>query len=130
MGTSPKSSNYSWENTKIACLDQKLLTKPALTAEAMWKRDINSDDKLDITYRQQNPPETIEIVATSSRQVVPTSVTGETETMAGTEKKTPSATCSKQPFGVNECDTSDDEFDRQLMEIFPIGAHLPLSNIL
>ena len=103
MTTSPNSSNLSWENTKISCLDQKLLTKPALIAEAMWNRDINSEDELDITYRQQNPPETTDKVATSS------------------------ATCSKQPLGVTEWDSSDDEIDRQLIENFPKGAHLPLS---
>ena len=37
-----------------------LLTKPALTAEAMWNRDINSEDELDINYRQkQNDSELI-----------------------------------------------------------------------
>ena len=56
-------------------------------------------------------------------------MTGETETTAGTGKKTPSAICSKQPLGVNEWDTSDNEFDRQLLEKFLIGAHLHLSNI-
>ena len=35
----------------------------------------------------------------------------------------------QQPAGANSWDTSDDEIDRQLMEKFPIGAHLPLSNI-
>ena len=55
MATSPKSSKLSFENTKIACLDQKILTKPALTAEAMWNRDNNSEDELDIKYRQPNP---------------------------------------------------------------------------
>ena len=58
IATSPKSSNLSWENIKLACLDQKLLTKPALTAEAMWNRDANSEDDLDINYRQkQNEPQ-------------------------------------------------------------------------
>ena len=33
LAKSPKSSNLSWENTKIACLDQKLLMKSALTAD-------------------------------------------------------------------------------------------------
>ena len=53
IAKSPKLSNLSWENIKLACLDQKLLTKPALTAEAMWNRDVNSEDKLDINYRQK-----------------------------------------------------------------------------
>ena len=53
MATAPKSSNLSWENIKLACLDQKLLTKPALTAEAMWNRDVNREDELDINYRQK-----------------------------------------------------------------------------
>ena len=105
MATSPKTSNLSWENTKIVCLDQKVLTKPALAAEVMWNRDINSEDELVITNRQQNPPETTDNVATSS------------------------AICSKQPLGVTEWDTSDDKFERQLNEKFPIGAHLSLSNI-
>ena len=49
IATMPKSSNLSWEKT---CLDQRLLTKPALTAEAMWDREANSEDELDVTYRQ------------------------------------------------------------------------------
>ena len=56
-------------------------------------------------------------------------MTGETETSAGRGKKTLSAICSKQPLDVNEWDTSDDEFDRQLLEKFLIGVHLHLSNI-
>ena len=71
----------------------------------MWNCDINGGDELDITYRQQNLPETTDNVATSS------------------------TTCSKQPLGATEWDTSDDEFDRQIIEKFPICAHLSLTNI-
>ena len=51
ISTSPKLSNLSWENTKLSCLDEKVLTKPALSAEAMWDRENNSDDELNLVYK-------------------------------------------------------------------------------
>ena len=46
--TTPKISNLSWENTKLSCLDEKMLTKSALTPEAIWNRDNNSEDELSV----------------------------------------------------------------------------------
>ena len=121
----PKSSNRSWENTKIACLDQRLLTKPALSAEAMWDRERNSEEDLAVTYKQQQLPEptfnpptnTSHTDATRSQQGCNT----------GKNKKSKSMP-TQQPTGAGKWDSSDEEFDHQLMENFPIGAHLLLSN--
>ena len=46
--TTPKNSKLSWENTQISCLDEKVLTKPALTPEAIWNREMNSEDALSV----------------------------------------------------------------------------------
>ena len=129
IATSPKSSNLSWENIKLACLDQKLLTKPALTAEAMWNRDMNSKDVLDINYRQrqQEPQLVPDNLPSSSKSTTvnkPT-VAAEPVTLSGKRKAT---TPAEKPHRLNEWDSSDEEFDRQLLARFPIGAHLPLTN--
>ena len=42
--------------------------------------------------------------------------------------KTKATNPAKDPQGFGGWDTSDKEFDRQLLVRFPIGAHLPLSN--
>ena len=53
LSTSPKLSYLSWENTKLSCLDEKFLSKPALTPETMWNRDANSAGELDLAYKDQ-----------------------------------------------------------------------------
>ena len=52
--TTPKISR---ENTKLSCLDEKILTKSALTPEAIWNRDINSEDELSVAYKSNYLPE-------------------------------------------------------------------------
>ena len=129
IATSPKSSNLSWENIKIACLDQKLLTKPALTAEAMWNRDANSEDELDINYRQkQNEPQLApDNMPSSSKSTTSnkTTVAAKPITPSGKRKAT---TQFEKPLRPDGWDSSDEESDRQLLARFPIGAHLPLTN--
>ena len=129
IATSPKLSNLSWENIKLACLDQKLLTKPALTAEAMWKRDANSEDELDINYRQkQNESQLVpDNMPSSSKSTTSNKTTVATKpiTPSGKRKAT---TQVEKPLRPDGWDSSDEEFDRQLLARFPIGAHLPLTN--
>ena len=129
MATSPKSSNLSWENTKLACLDQRLLTKPALTAEAMWNRDVNSEDELDINYRQsQQEPQLVpdnKPSSSKSTTVTKPTLAAEPVTPSGKRKAT---TPAEEPHRFSGWDSSDEDFDRQLLARFPIGAHLPLTN--
>ena len=129
IATSPKSSNLSWENIKLACLDQKLLTKPALTAEAMWNRDINSEDEMDINYRQkQNDFELMADNQPSSSKSTTrnkTTVAAKPISPSGKRKAT---TQVEKPLRPDGWDSSDEEFDRQLLARFPIGEHLPLTN--
>ena len=40
------------KNTKFSCLDEKRLVKPALTLEAMWNREANSEDEPDLVYEE------------------------------------------------------------------------------
>ena len=129
IATSPKSSNLSWENIKLACLDQKLLTNPALTAEAMWNRDINSEDELDINYREkQNDSQLVaDNMPSSSKSKTrnKSTVAAKPITPSGKRKAT---TQVEKPLRPDGWDSSDEEFDRQLLARFPIGAHLPLTN--
>ena len=131
IATSPKSSNLSWENTKLACLHQTLLTKPALTAEAMWNRDVNSEDELDINYRQsqQEPQVVRDNIPSSSKSTTVTkpTVAAEPVNPSGKRKATTSA---EKPHRFTGWDSSDEEFDRQLLARFPIGAHLHLTNTI
>ena len=58
----------------------KTLIKPALTAEAMWKRDANSEDELDIKYRQHQEPQSVrDNMPTSSPQLAATNQTVDAE---------------------------------------------------
>ena len=138
LSTSPKSSNLSWENTKLSCLDEKVLTKPALSAETMWNREVNSKDELDLKFKQQGK-------STSDHQYVPEPIfnplppaqnNGDQNAI---EVSPSTATNSgKQQWKYQQdtlpntdaitLDSSDEEFDRRLLQKFPIGAHLPLSN--
>ena len=117
IATSPKSSNLSWENTKIACLDKKLLTKPA----PMWSRDANSEDELHIQYRQHQESQSLpDDMPTSSRQPAATNQTVDAEpvTPPAPMGKRKATTPVQDPQGLNGWDTCDDEFDRQLLGRF------------
>ena len=119
--TTPKISNLSWENTKLSCLDEKILTKPALTPEAMWNRDINSEDELSLVYKSNYLPEPTFEPAGPSTQAIRSKT-------AGPASSSQTSTQQKKQVTLSDTD-EDDEFDQALMKKFPIGAHLPLSNI-
>ena len=119
--TKPKISNLSWENTKLSCLDEKILTKPALTFEAIWNRDINSEDELSVVYKSNYLPEPTFEPAGPSTQAIRSKTA---------EPASSSQTTTQQKKQVTLSDTDEDEeLDQALLKNFPIGAHLPLSNI-
>ena len=148
ISTSPKLSNLSWENTRLSCLDEKVLTKPALSAEAMWDRENNSDEELDLVYHGTDA-RGLGTQKKKDHQYLPEPTctpvdSGKTDT-ATTAANPRGATCTsidvnpgKQrarvlPDSRNQQDaitleSSDDKYDEQLLKNFPIGAHFPLSN--
>ena len=119
--TTPKISNLSWENTKLLCLDEKILTKSALTPEAIWNRDINSEDELSVVYTSNYFPEPSCEPAGPSTQAVRSKTPGPAKTSQ-------IQTVKKKQVTLSDTD-EDEEFDQALLKKFPIGAHLPLNNI-
>ena len=95
----------------------------------MWNRDVNSEDELDINYRQsQHEPQLVPDNKPSSPKrttVTKPTVAAEPVTPSGNRKATTPAEELHRFGGWN---SSDEEFDRQLLARFPIGAHLPLTN--
>ena len=95
----------------------------------MWNRDVNSEDELDINYRQkqQEPKLVLDNMPSSSKSTTVNKppVVAETVTPSVKRKAT---TPAEKPHTIDEWDSSDGEFDRQLLARFPIGAHLPLTN--
>ena len=147
ISTSPKLSNLSWEKTKLSCLDEKVLTKPALSAEAMWDRENNSDDELDLVYKETNtrglgtqkqdqhylPELTCTPVDSENNETARITASSQGATGTSTKVNPGKQRAKVQPDPRNQQDaitlqSSDDEYDRQLLLKFPIGAHLPLSN--
>ena len=49
--TKPPKHNLTYKNITNTCLDKKILSQNALTMEEIWRRDGNSEDELDIRYR-------------------------------------------------------------------------------
>ena len=98
----------------------------------MWNRDVNGEDELEINYRQnqQEPQLVPDNVPSSSRNttVAKQTVAAEPVTPPAAMGKRKASTPAKDRQGFGGWDTSDEEFDRQLLVRFPIGAHLPLSN--
>ena len=121
IGTTPKISNLSWENTKLSCLDEKKLTKFALTPEAIWNRDINSEDELSVVYKSNYLPEP------SFKPAGPSTQAARSKT-AGPANTSQTSTQKKKHVTLSDTD-EDEEFDQALLKKFPIGAHLPLNNI-
>ena len=119
--TTPKISNLSWENTNFLCLDEKILTKPALTPEAIWNRDINSEDELSVVYKSNYLPEPDFEPAGPSTQAIHSKT-------AGPSSSSQTSTQQKKQVTLSDTD-EDEEFEQALMKKYPIGAHLPLSNI-
>ena len=50
----PSKHNLTYKNITNACLDKKILSQNALTMEEIWRRDGNSEDELDIRYRDND----------------------------------------------------------------------------
>ena len=119
--TTPKISNLSWENTKLSCLDEKILKKSALTPEAIWNRDTNSEDKLSVVYKSNYLPEPPCEPAGPSTQAVRSKTPGPAKTSQMEIVK-------KKQVTLSDTD-EEEEFDQALLKKFPIGAHLPLNNI-
>ena len=145
ISTSPKLSNLSWENTKLSCLDEKVLTKPALSAEAMWDRENNSDDELDLVYKGTDARNTktkrSPILAGThlypnglwKHTTAKTTANPRGTTCTSTDVNPGKQRAKVQPDPRNQQDaitleTSVDQYDEQLLKKFPIGAHSPLSN--
>ena len=119
--TTPKISNLSWENTKLSCLDEKILTKSALTPEAIWNRDNNSEDELSVVYKKTYHPKPSCEPAGPSSQAVRSKTPGQA-------KHSQSDIVQKKQISLSDTD-EDELFDQALLRKFPIGAHLPLNNI-
>ena len=119
--TTPKISNLSWENTKLSCLDEKMLTKSALTPEAIWNRENNSEDELSVVYKQTYLPEPSCEPAGSSSHAVRSKTPGQTKHSQGDLEQ-------KKQISLSDPD-EDELFDQALLRKFPIGARLPLNNI-
>ena len=51
--TKPSKRNLTYKNLTNKCLDKKKLSHNALTMEEIWRRDGNSEDELDIRYRDE-----------------------------------------------------------------------------
>ena len=64
--TKPSKHNLTYKNITNTCLDKKILSQNALTMEEIWRRDGNSEDELDIRYRDNEAsPEPIETTQTT-----------------------------------------------------------------
>ena len=64
--TKPSKHNLTYKNITKTCLDQKILSQNALTMEEIWRRDGNSEDELDIRYRDNEAsPDPIETTQTT-----------------------------------------------------------------
>ena len=137
LSTSPKSSNLSWENTKLSCLNGKVLSKPALSAETMWNREVNSEDELDLKFKHQGKP-TLDhqYVPEPIFNPVPPAQNNVEQSTIEVPRRTTTNSGKQRPKNQQDTfpntdaftlDSSDEEFDRRLLQNFPIGAHLPLS---
>ena len=98
----------------------------------MGNRNVNSEDELKINYRQNQQEHQLvpDHIPLSSRNttVAKQTVAAEPVTPTAAMGKRKATTPAKDPLGFGGWDTSDEEFDRQLLHRFPIGAHLLLSN--
>ena len=130
---SRKLSNLSWENNKLSCLDEKVDTKPALTAEAMCEK--NSEDELDLIYKDTGAKEAM-APKQKDHQYLPEPTLNPVENEIATTANDPQGpTCTSpdhnpgkprakiQPEPINQHDTmtlesSDDNYDQQLLKKF------------
>ena len=56
MLTKPSTKNLSYHKRKSRCLDKRTLKHDVLSQEEMWRLDGNSEDELDIQYKQDENP--------------------------------------------------------------------------
>ena len=132
LSTSPKLSNLSCKNTKLPCLDEKVLSKPALTAEAMWNRETNSEDELDLNYKVQNRHTRAHFQPSTTRCTGINTQQNTSDTRQCTTNNRGKQRAKDQPNAMTKTDTitlenSDEEFDRLLLKKFPVGSHILLS---
>ncbi|XP_063723394.1 uncharacterized protein LOC134851304, partial [Symsagittifera roscoffensis] len=93
---------------------KKILKKSALTPEAIWNRDTNSEDKLSVVYKSNYLPEPPCEPAGPSTQAVRSKTPGPAKTSQMEIVK-------KKQVTLSDTD-EDEEFDQALLKKFPIGA--------
>ena len=113
----------------------------------MWDREKNSDDEVDLVYkdtgaRESMPPTQKDLQYLREPNFTPVENEPATET---NNLQGPTCTSAAQNPGKRRAkvqpelrshqgmitlETSDDDYDRQLLQKFPIGAHLLVSNKL
>ena len=102
----------------------------------MWDREVNSEDELDLKFKQKPTPDHQYVPEPTFNPAPPAQINTEqnaTEANQHTNTNSGKRRANNQPDAVTHTDavtldSSDEEFDRRLLQKFPIGAHLPLSN--
>ena len=102
----------------------------------MWDREVNSEDELDLKFKQKPTPDHQYVPEPTFNPAPPAQIKTEqnaTEANQRTNTNSGKRRAHNQPDAVTHTDavtldSSDEEFDRRLLQKFPIGAHLPLSN--
>ena len=67
--TTPSHKNLSYNKLRYNCLDKKILKHDVLTNEELWKHDGLSEDDLDISYKDPENPNPINIESDESDNV-------------------------------------------------------------
>ena len=111
----------------------------------MWDREKNSQDELDLVYKDAGAKETV-VPERMDHQYLPEPTFNPVENTTTTTVDEPQGPKSHQqdnnpgkrrakiqPVPIHREDTitlesSDEDYDRQLLKKFPLGTHLPLSN--
>ena len=108
----------------FAFLDEHILTKPALPAEAIWDREQNSEDKLDIVFKEKAylteltyDSAVFHMQGTSKAGSQGTTLDIDYRT-AGKKKKKQAAQALNLSFTdtTTGLESENDEFDRTLMQ--------------
>ena len=74
MLTKPSTKNLSYHKLKSRCLDKRTLKHDVLSQEEMWRLDGNSEDELDIQYKQdENPTDSTQQIDTDESENLPLS---------------------------------------------------------
>ena len=102
----------------------------------MWNREVNSEDELDPKYKPKPTPDHQYVPEPTFNPAPPAQINAErnaTEANQSTNTTSGKRRAHHQPEVITHTDavtldSSDEEFDRRLLQKFPIGAHLPLSN--